>query len=287
VSKTDLTDHSGGRVDLHVHTTASDGLFSPAEVVEQAHTAGLRAVAVTDHDTTAGLAEAARRGDELGVEVVPGVELTAYVGLTELHILGLFVGTEGGSGSARVDTLRTARRDRMLGMIERLRRQGVRVDADEVMAESGEGAVGRPHLARVLVRRGYVPDESEAFIQYLRPECPAYVKKIELSPEEAIALVIEMGGLAVYAHPGVSRLDERLGEFKRAGLAGIEVWHPKHGDADTAHYARLAAKRGLLPSGGSDFHGPGRSAAPLGFPAVPAAALEDLRALHAGVAGSS
>jgi predicted metal-dependent phosphoesterase TrpH len=269
-----------GRVDLHVHTTASDGLFSPAKVVAQAADAGLAAIAITDHDTVSGLAEAASRGGELGIEVVPGVELTSYAGGTEVHVLGLFVDTTRANAIARVDTIRNARRGRMEEMVRLLAREGVDVSIDEVFAESGDGAVGRPHLARVLARHGHVEDENEAFYTYLRPGRPAYVRKYELSPEEAIALVRDLGGLPVYAHPGVSRLDERLGELKAAGLAALEVWHPKHKDADVAHYLKLARKRGLVPSGGSDYHGAGRSEACLGSQPVTRQTLEQLRNAH-------
>jgi len=269
-----------GRVDLHVHTTASDGLFAPADVVKRAAEAGLSAVAITDHDTLGGLAAATERGEALGIEIVPGVELTSYAGGTEVHVLGLFIDASRASAVERVDRIRRARQERMAEMIRLLARHGVEVDLDEVLAESDGGAVGRPHLAHVMARHGHVENENEAFYTYLRPGKPAYVKKLELTPEEAIALVRDLGGLPVYAHPGVSRMDERLGEFKEAGLAALEVWHPKHRDADVAHYLRLAEKRGLLPSGGSDFHGEGRSEASLGTPPVYRETLDRLRRAH-------
>jgi predicted metal-dependent phosphoesterase TrpH len=175
----------------------------------------------------------------------------------------------------------------MQEMVRKLAGEGVDVDVEEVFMESGGGAVGRPHLARVLVRRGHVEDENEAFYTYLRRGRPAYVKKYELTPEEAIALVRDLGGLPVFAHPGVSRLDERLGEFKEAGLAGLEVWHPKHKEADVAHYLKLARKRGLVPSGGSDYHGAGRSEAPLGTPPVSREALSELRRAHLAASTTS
>lgn len=267
-------------MDLHVHTAASDGVHSPGELVRLARDAGLAAIAVTDHDSLAGLEEAESAGRSLGVEVVRGIELTAYAGRTEVHILGLFVSQGETPASRRVDSLRRTRRERMLRMIENLSRFGILVDPAEVFAEAKDGAVGRPHLAAVLARHGHGRSEAEAFDAYLRQDGPVYVRGEELSPEEAIRLVLELGGLPIYAHPGLSRLDERLGEFREAGLVGLEVWHSRHSPADTEHYLRLAAKKGLLPSGGSDFHGQGRTEASLGTPLVPLSVLEALREAH-------
>ena len=275
------------RVDLHVHTTASDGVYAPGEVVRLAKEAGLAAVAVTDHDTLGGVPEAVKAGRELGMEVVPGVELTSYVGEKEVHIIGLFVALSGGDGNdeaaGRVELFRRLRRERMLRMIGKLRDIGVEVDTDEVMAESGGGSVGRPHLATVLARHGHVADFGEAFEKYIGYGEPAYVPKAAMTPEEAIRLVRELGGLPVYAHPAVSRVDERLASFREAGLEAMEVWHYKHGAADVRHYSRLAEKHGLLPSGGSDFHGPGVSPTPLGVFDIGRPVLEALRERHAAM----
>lgn len=276
-----------GRVDLHVHTDASDGIYAPGRVVELAKEAGLAAVAITDHDTFAGVGEALSRGEELGVEVIAGVELSAYAGKTAVHIVGLFTDPSdpaSAPGVAKVESFRTYREGRMRRMIEKLAALGIEIEPEEVLAEAAGGAVGRPHLAGVLVKRGVVSDTDEAFARYLGNDGPVYVKKKDMTPEEAIRLVGELGGLAVFAHPGTSRLDERLGEFKEAGLAAVEVWHPKHKHADEKHYARLAKKRGLLVAGGSDFHGPGRSETPLGVPGIGYEVLEALRERHAAVA---
>ncbi len=291
MAKTEPADHEAAprdRVDLHVHTTASDGVCAPRELVRLARGAGLAAVAVTDHDTLGGLAEAMAAGTELGVEVVPGVELTSYAGRTEVHVLGLFVDARGADPDvvARMASLRGRRRERMLEMIAKLKGIGVEVDPADVMALAPDDAsVGRPHLAAALVRAGHVADESEAFERYIGNTSPAYVPKARLEPEEAIRLVKRLGGLPVFAHPGVSRLDGRLQEFKDAGLEGLEVWHPRHGPADVERYRALAADRGLLVSGGSDFHGPGRTEAPLGCFKIGREVLEPLRARHAAAGG--
>ena len=269
------------RVDLHVHTDASDGIYAPEAVVDLACAAGLAAIAVTDHDTTAGVERARVRGREVGVEVVPGVELTAYAGPTEVHVLGLFVGGSDAGPTARVEELRGSRRTRMEKMVGKLADLGIEVGMDEVLAEAAGGALGRPHLAAVLVKRGYAADAGEAFYRYLGQDGPVHVRKERLTPFDAIALVGDLGGIAVLAHPGANRVDERLGEFRDAGLVGIEVWHPKHSPADVHHYARLAGKHGLLPSGGSDFHGPGRSEGPMGMPEIGHEVLDRLREAHA------
>jgi hypothetical protein len=235
---------------------------------------------VADHDTLAGLDEATRRGREVAVEVVPGVELTAYEGRTEVHVVALFVDPSRKDAVARLGSFRTARRDRMERMIANLGRLGVEVTAEEVLAEAGSGAVGRPHLAAALVGRGHVADVQEAFDRFLSNDGPVYERKKEMLAGEAITLSRRLGGLPVLAHPATTRLDERLAEFKEAGLAGIEVWHYKHGRADVEHYLRLAARHGLVVSGGSDFHGLGRTPMPLGKPEVGYEVLEALREAH-------
>lgn len=274
--------------DLHTHSTASDGVYSPRDLVTRAKEAGLAGIALTDHDTLGGLAEAAGAGAELGVEVVPGVELTSYAGRTEVHIVGLFVDAAGADPEAldKVAALRGRRRERMLEMIAKLDELGVHVAPEDVsVLAPDDTAVGRPHLATALVRAGHVADESEAFERYLGNSSPAYVPKTRLTPEEAIRLVGRLGGLAVFAHPGVSRIDGRLAEFKDVGLGGLEVWHPKHGPSDVERYSRLAETHGLAPSGGSDFHGPGRTEAPLGCFKLGREVLENLKERHAAVKG--
>lgn len=252
--------------------------------MRMAKEAGVAAIAVTDHDTFAGVAEALSRGEKLGIEVIPGVELSAYAGRTAVHIVGLFIDPSdpaNAPGLAKVEGFRAYREGRMHRMIDKLAELGIEIDPEEVIAGAAGGAVGRPHLAEVLVRRGFAADANEVFGRYLGNDGPVYVKKKDMTPEEAIRLVGELGGLAVFAHPGTSRLDERMGDFKNAGLVALEVWHPRHSHADEKHYAKLAKKRGLLVTGGSDFHGPGRSEMPVGRPKVEYAVLEALRERHA------
>ena len=282
-----LSARGAGRYDLHTHTTASDGVYSPGELVRLAREAGLAGIAVTDHDTFGGLDKAAEAGGEFGVEVVPGVELTSYAGKTEVHVVGLFVDASRDADALKqVLSLRGRRRERMLEMIAKLDEMGVHVKPEEVMALAPDDtAVGRPHLATALVNAGHAANAGEAFERYIGNDSPAYVPKARLEPEEAIRLVRRLGGLPVFAHPGVSRLDGRLGEFKDAGLEGIEVWHPRHGPSDVERYSRLAKTHGLVPSGGSDFHGPGRTEAPLGCFDIGREVLDALRARHAETVG--
>lgn len=272
-----------GRVDLHVHTTASDGLYGPREVVGLAAEAGLEGLAIVDHDSIQGLEEAEEEGRRLGVEVVRGVELTTYRDRTELHILGLFMGEMPRRVAARLGEFRSVRRKRMQEMIRRLGGLGVDIAEEDVFSIS-PGAVGRPHLAEAIVRNGYAESIDQAFARYLREDGPVYVRKTEMDPLEAIRLIESMGGVSVLAHPGTKHRDELLGEFKEAGLVGVEVWHPRHKSADVQHYRRLAAKHGFLPSGGSDFHGPGRSATPVGVPEVRIEVMEALSQAHAASA---
>ena len=274
---------SAGRYDLHTHTTASDGVYAPRELIRLSKEAGLAGIAVTDHDTFGGLDEAAEAGREFAVEVVPGVELTSYAGKTEVHVVGLFV--DPGSDAEAVEkvaSLRSRRRKRMLEMIAKLDKMGVHVEPEDVMALAPDDAsVGRPHLATALVSAGHVADASEAFDRYIGNTSPVYVPKARLEPEEAIRLVKRLGGLPIFAHPAVSKLDGRLPEFKDVGLGGIEVWHPRHGPSDIERYSRLAETHGLVPSGGSDFHGPGRTEAPLGCFKIGREVLDALKACHA------
>jgi len=287
MTDSDKTGVPRGRYDLHTHTTASDGVYSPKELVRLAREAGLAGIAVTDHDTFGGLDEAAEAGREFGVEVVPGVELTSYAGKTEVHMVGLFVDASRDADAVeKVASLRGRRRERMMEMIAKLDKIGVHVDPEDVIALAPDDAsVGRPHLATALVKAGHVADASEAFERYIGNSGPGYVPKARLEPEEAIRLVRRLGGLPVFAHPGVSRLDGRLPEFKDAGMEGIEVWHPRHGPSDIERYSRLAETHGLVPSGGSDFHGPGRTEAPLGCFNIGRDVLDALRARHAETVG--
>lgn len=270
------------RIDLHTHTTASDGYLSPQALVRAVQTAGIQVVGVTDHDTVEGLPEVETHARAAGLRLVPGIELSAYWRQVELHILGYFLDSRDGILSAFLQRTRGARLERLHAMITRLWRLGIAVSAEEVLAEARDGTVGRPHLARVLVRHGFVGSTDEAFDRYLGTDKPAFVPRPDVSAADAIGVIHEAGGIASLAHPGLHDRDDALPDLLAAGLDAIEVYHPNHTPAKTARYRRLAAGRGLLVTGGSDFHGaPGADHAL--SPGVPALPEADFRRLEAAV----
>ena len=257
-----------GFVDLHSHSTASDGTFAPAEVVRLAKEAGLVGLALTDHDTVAGLAEAAATGAELGVRIVNGIELSAVEGQTETHLLGLHLRDtavlEQGLGE-----LREMRGRRAARIVELLQSQGVQVTLDDVLLQAGSGAIGRPHVARALVADGWAIDVRDAFDRYLGAGRPAFVAKDQLGMREAIAMVHAAGGLAVLAHPGGGGTRERIEALAALGLDGVEVKHPSHSPQDVARLRACVDQLGLIASGGSDWHGAADGPRTIGMMHVP------------------
>jgi predicted metal-dependent phosphoesterase TrpH len=259
------------RIDLHMHTTASDGLLAPADLVRAVQAANLQVFGVTDHDTVDGLAEAQAHGQAVGLTLVPGIELSAIWQEVEFHVLGHFVHPTDPALLAFLEARRAARRSRLYTMLSRLRAIGITVDAHEVLAQARDGNVGRPHLARVLVQRGFVGTTDEAFDRYLGTGKPAYVPRPDVTVQDAIRTIRQAGGMASLAHPGLYNRDEAIPELVSAGLDAIEVYHVNHSPRVTAHYRRLAGRLGLLVTGGSDFHGVaggGHSPVP-GMPCLP------------------
>jgi predicted metal-dependent phosphoesterase TrpH len=260
-------------VDLHTHSTASDGALPPAEVVAAAAHAGLAAIALTDHDTLDGVAEARAEGARQGVRVIPGVELSATSGEGEVHLLGLHLSrTE--MLERRLGGFRDARRERAARMVERLNELGVPITLEAVLSQAGTGALGRPHVARALVAGGWAHDLREAFDRWLGNGRPANVEKERLPLSEAIALVHDAGGLAVLAHPGADATRAWLEELRALGLDGVEVRHPGHTAEDVARIGALAEHLGLVPSGGSDWHGTMDGSRNLGCMRIPMNWLE-------------
>jgi len=261
-------------VDLHMHSTASDGAATPTAVVEAAKKAGLTAICLTDHDTLAGIPEARAAGERLGVRVIAGVELSAVDGAGyETHILGLHIARPEPLQLA-LDAYRIARRERALAIVARLNELGVAVTVDAVLAEAGEAAIGRPHVARALVSGGFARDHREVFDRWLGAGRPAFVEKRRLAMAEAFALIHEAGGLAVYAHPGGEGSRERVVALAALGMDGLEVRHPGHSAADIARLGVLAEQLDLLPSGGSDWHGAPEGPRTIGNMNVPEEWLE-------------
>ena len=255
-------------IDLHAHSTASDGAFPPADVVSHAATVGLAALALTDHDTVDGVIEAAEAGERLGVRVIAGVELSAFEGARETHLLGLHLADTAGMERGLV-TFRAARRTRAEEIVHRLNRVGVPVTLDAVLAEAGEGAIGRPHVARAIIAGGWVRDQREAFERFLGSGRPAFVDKHRLSMRDAIDMVHRAGGIAVFAHPGPEGVRARVEPLVALGLDGLEVRHPSHSAEDAARLNALVDFFHLVPSGGSDWHGATEGPRTIGNQRVP------------------
>jgi predicted metal-dependent phosphoesterase TrpH len=248
------------RLDLHLHTTHSDGSFTPTEVLELAHKAGVTALAITDHDITTGIPEATATGQQLGIEVIPGIEISSIVGDSELHILGYFLDWRDAQLNERLTTLRESRHRRNPQIIERLQALGIEITYDEVRALAGTDSVGRPHIARVLMEKKVVASAKEAFDQFLANGKPAYVPRDLPSPAEAIQWIKAAKGLAVLAHPTWVKttegtLTDLVQQLKADGLDGVEVHYSTHTARQTREYLSLAKQLGLLVTGGSDFHG--------------------------------
>lgn len=264
-------------VDLHMHSTRSDGSFSPRGVVQHAASLGIRAISLTDHDTVAGVAEAQEAGAEFGVEVIAGTELSAQVGNKEVHILGYFVDPNNSDLLGCLKQFRDARIDRAEKMVGKLNKMGVPVRLSQVLAKAGNASVGRPHVADVLVEEGFVFSPDEAFHKYLGYSKPAYQPKFALTPAEAIGVIHAAGGLASVAHPVLYAQDSLLPGLIAQGVDGIEVMHVKHNASAVARYSALAEKHGLLKTGGSDCHGDGRGQAVMGCVKVPCDFLDGLK----------
>jgi predicted metal-dependent phosphoesterase TrpH len=248
----------GRRIDLHAHTTFSDGTLSPEELVARAIDRQLAALAVTDHDTVAGLPRA-RAAAGTALELIPGIEVSSTLEGTELHILGYYIDESHPPLLERLGQFLAERRERAARIVERLGELGAEVDAERVLVLAGHGVVGRPHVAAALVEAGHAEDFDDAFRRFLGSQAPAYVARPAFGPAEAIALIDAADGVSVLAHPGASLGDETVERLAGMGLRGIEVWHPQHGVATTRRYHGLADRLGLLMTGGSDFHGTHRN----------------------------
>lgn len=258
-----------GFVDLHAHSTASDGSREPADVVREAKRIGLAAIALTDHDTVAGITEAVTAGEALGVRVVPGVELSAVEGDVETHILGLHL-SDTHELEAKLIELREMRRSRAERMVQRLNDLGVRIEFASVLEQAAGGAIGRPHVARAMIAEGWAVDFRDAFDRYLGNGRPAYVTKERLPVTDAVMLIHRSGGLAILAHPSHSGTRERIAAFVEQGMDGVEVRHPSHSSEDISRLAALVQHFSLVPSGGSDWHGSADGPRTLGMMRVPA-----------------
>lgn len=274
-------------VDLHSHSTASDGSETPTRLVELALEAGLRCLALTDHDTLGGLDEAIAAAAGTGLELIPGLELSLQYDRGGMHLIVLWLGPGTGPLQDRLAELRASRNERNARIADILTSIGLPITLEEIEEEAHGGSVGRPHIAAVMMARGYVPDIRTAFDLWLGAGRPAYVGRKRLDPADAITLARESGGVPVLAHPhtlGIttaSEMADLLSDLKRAGLVGLEALYPAYHRHEREGYADLARRFGLLPSGGSDFHGTYKPGLLLGSGygdlVVPAQICEELR----------
>ena len=277
-------------VDLHLHTTASDGRLTPTELVELTASKGLRTISVSDHDTTAGLEEAQRAVNRIpGMRLIPGIELSCDVPGGEVHMLGYFMDIEDAGFQEMLAGFREGRLARGEGMVRKLAEFGMEIEWERVLEIAGDASVGRPHIAQALVEKGYFPEPSEAFREYLGRNGKAYVERSKLTPPDAVKLLNDVGGVAVFAHPWFERrgnepepeqsLIETVEELKAAGLRGMEVHYAMYDEATVDWLADVARAYDLIPCGGSDYHHSGNSREPL--PGVNGPPMETVERLEA------
>lgn len=243
------------KADMHMHTTYSDGIFSPYEVIKKCKQRGLSVISITDHDSVAAFPDAIEYGKEFGVEVIPGVELSALVDDRDVHILGYFLDYTNKRLLEYLEFFRQERVKRAERIVAKLNNINVPLTIESVLNRAGHGAVGRPHIASAMVEEGFIETYHQAFDKFIGNSGPAFEKKFQLTLKDAIQLISSSGGLSFLAHPGRFTTEELLHETIRAGLDGIEVVHPSHQPSLTSYYRGVANEYFLLESGGSDFHG--------------------------------
>jgi predicted metal-dependent phosphoesterase TrpH len=265
--------------DLHVHTSASDGMYSPAEIVAMAERLGVDVIALTDHDTVAGIPEAVRAATKCAVRVIPGVEISTDSDGVQAHILGYFVDYTSQPFVQGLERFAEARLERAHCIMDRLGDLGISLPREQLCDEGQTGAIGRPHIARLMMRQGYVGSVEEAFCRYLNHGQKAYVPRAKVTPAEAIGMIHRAGGTAVLAHPWsvLFLLDPLVAD----GLDGLEVYYRDYDTCQHRRLSRLAHEHGLLCTGGTDLHGPGPEALPLGGVRIPRECLEAMDARRA------
>ena len=273
-------------IDLHAHTTASDGTMSPNDLVILAKKHGIEAIAITDHDTVEGIPEALAAGEREGIEVIPGLELSVEHNPGSMHILGLFIDHENEQLNESLGEIQGSRATRNPKIIEKLNEFGLNVSMEEVEKISGGGQLGRPHIAAALIKNGYVRTVQEAFDKYLKKGASAYFERHRLTREETVDMIHGAGGLVIIAHPGTlgvngQQLDSLLQELKDVGFDGIEVFYNNHSQVEEDRLMQAADKFGFLISGGTDFHGENKPAIKIGVGygnmAIPYEVLQEMK----------
>jgi predicted metal-dependent phosphoesterase TrpH len=271
-----------GKIDLHVHTCVSDGRLTPRQIVELAYQQGVGLLSIADHDSVDGVApakEAARRYP--GLRVIPGVELSSHSPGNEVHILGYFVRCDSPTLQAELKSLRDSREERAKAMVQKLQAMGFDISLERVQQIAGEGSIGRPHIAQALMEKGLVSDFREVFDKYIGQGGPAYVDRHKLTPEQAIGLVLESGGIPVLAHPTTANVYQLLPGMLAAGLMGLEVYYKDYLPDTRQELANMARKHRLIATGGTDYHGIEDTEVMLGGSGVPRTVETRLFALAA------
>lgn len=247
-------------VDLHVHSNASDGTFKPTDLIAEAKKAGLSALALTDHDTTDGVAEAIKAAEAAGIELIPGVELSTEYDGKEIHVVGLYIDITNAPLQKRMADFRDSRDNRNVYMLEKLRAEGFDITQEALEAMFPDAVITRAHVARYLIDKGYIPDIKTAFSEYIGEGCRCYVDRPKVTPMDAVDYILEAGGTPILAHPVMYKMErpqlkQMISEMKAHGLVGMEAIYSENTPADEQDYRALADEEGLLISGGSDFHG--------------------------------
>ncbi len=247
-----------GYIDLHLHTTCSDGQDTPEELIEAAFSAGYKTVSITDHDSVDGVIRGLEASKNKSIELIPGIELSAIDGVDDVHILGYYIDYKDPDFLEQIAFFKEKRQERAEKIVRHLNRLGLDIQIDTVFRIAHGAPIGRPHIAEALLSEELIDTYGEAF-RYIGSNGPAYVPKYNVKPAEAIELILKYGGIPVLAHPGIMDRDEQILEFKNYGLMGIEAIHPLHPPEKQLYYEKLADRYGLLITGGSDWHGKGRS----------------------------
>ncbi|MFQ5952336.1 MAG: PHP domain-containing protein [Candidatus Omnitrophota bacterium] len=264
-------------VDLHVHTIYSDGTFTPEEVVRKAVEMDLKAIAITDHDCIDGILPTLEAAEGTGLEIIPGIEISAAKGDIEIHILGYFIDWQSPPFTEFLRKMQANRIERMRRIIELLGEKGMKIDADKVLGSISTGAIGRLHLARVMYEEGLVDQVKDAFDLYIGDGKPCHVRHKRLDYDKAISLIREAGGVPVLAHPGTMGEDEFIPDYIKAGLRGIEVYHSDHETPANNKYLKIAEDNGLIVTGGSDCHGMKKGRVLIGNIKIDYSVVEELR----------
>lgn len=267
------------KVDLHIHSTASDGRYSPQEIVRRAAGLGLETIALADHDSIDGIAPALEEARELKqLQFIPGVEVSTDVPSGEVHILGYFIDYTAGELAAALERFRGSREGRAQGMIARLAELGINISWERVREIAGDGAIGRPHIAQAMLEKGYISSIKEAFEKYIARDGPAYVEREKMTPVEAVQLILRNKGIAVMAHPfTIPEPEKMIVELKASGMAGIEAYYDGYASEEIGQLVAMARKHGLMVTGGTDYHGlDDGNETLMGGVDVPVAAVEEL-----------